>query len=59
MDNQQIYDDIDYSIMVDCTRRGNLGTTPAELARADMQAHEWLCDSIQDDYVCPLSINGE
>ena len=46
--NQEIYDDVDYRAMQDFTRYGELGALPAELAIADMEAHEWLCDMIQD-----------
>ena len=46
MINQQIYDDIDFRNMQDWTRMGELGITPAELARADADAHATLCDYI-------------
>ena len=48
IENQQIYDDVDYRAMQDFTRYGNLGMLPAELAARDMAAHESICDYILD-----------
>ena len=47
MESQKIYDDVDYSIMVDLTRYGEDGTLPAELVANDTACHEWLCDHIE------------
>ena len=44
VENQQIYDDIDYQAMCDLTRYGELGMMPSELAWADMMAHEVVCE---------------
>ena len=52
MDNQQIYDDIDYRAMQDFTRYISLGKKPAELVAADTAAHELVCETVKD-YVKP------